>query len=327
MDWKEKLRSLAKQLGFSDVRITKAELPDEALERYHHWLSLGYHGEMSYMARTADVRLDPQKFLPGAKSVIVFRADYYPHEKPVVEPHNSVRIAKYAVGVDYHLVLRERLSAVVEWLDAHFPGHTSRVSIDSAPVLERAFAIASGIGFLGKNSMVITPRSGSFYFLCCVLTTAELEPDVPRPGTCGSCTRCIEACPTAAIVRPYVVDARRCISYLTIEMKSPLSNDQKQMLGNWVFGCDICQDVCPYNKQPPLTPFEEFRNGRIVSEFVHPKIFLAPPSHRAFRRRFAGSPLLRAGSKRLKALAQWFVDRRYQTESQHPTSGPFRNQD
>ncbi|MGB9692463.1 MAG: tRNA epoxyqueuosine(34) reductase QueG [Candidatus Sumerlaeaceae bacterium] len=307
---KEELRKLARELGFSDVRIARAGVPPESISRYRDWLAQSFHGQMRYMAESFPVRSDIDKFVPGARSVIVFRADYYPHEQPQQPIADGARVAKYAVGVDYHLILREKLTHVVDWLGGRFPGHSFRICVDSAPLLERAFAIAAGIGFLGKNTMVITPRSGSFYFLGSVVTTAELEPDPPRAGTCGTCTRCIDACPTGAIVAPYVLDARRCISYLTIEKRSELTEDEKTQLGNWIFGCDICQDVCPYNKQPPLTPFEQFRNGRIVSEYISPRVFLEPSSHRAFRRRFAASPLLRAGAKRLQALARWFVEQR-----------------
>jgi len=220
-----------------------------------------------------------------------------------------VRIAKYALGLDYHHVLRQRLMGLIAWLNARFPGHSWRPAVDSAPVLERAYAVACGVGFWGKNTMVITPRNGSYYFLALILTTAELPPDEPIWGTCGRCTRCLEACPTAAFPAPYILDARRCLSYLTIEKRSPLTKEEKESLGDWLFGCDICQDVCPYNKQPPLTPFVEFRQGTIAREFERPEFFLGARSNRQFQQKFRSSPLLRAGKKKLQELAAWLAAR------------------
>ncbi len=304
--WKYELESRAHELGFAQVRVARASIDAEIKERYREWLHQGYHGEMSYIPRTADVRLSPEKLLPGARSVLVFQADYYPHLTPPRDAVKGVRISKYALGLDYHQVLRYRLKLLLPWLSQVWPGNEWRIAVDSAPALERAYAVAAGIGFWGRNTMVITPRHGSYYFLALILTTAELEPDEPIWGTCGSCTRCLDACPTQAFVGPYVLDARRCISYLTIEKRSPLSEGERQMLGKWFFGCDVCQDVCPYNRRPHLTPFEEFRSGVILREYMPPEFFLQPQSNREFARHFGQSPLFRPGRRRLQELARWF---------------------
>lgn len=304
---KKQLWKLAQTEGFSDVRVTSPFIPDPVAERYRWWVAQGFHGEMEYLAKTMENRLSPTQHFCGAKSVLVFRADYYPHESPPRVCTNAVRIAKYAVGVDYHRVLQQRLERLLEWLEQELPGHQWWMGIDSAPLLERAYAVAAGIGFWGRNTMVITPRVGSYYFLALILTTAELPVDPPITGTCGNCTRCLDACPTGALVTPYVLDARRCISYLTIEKKSALNEHEKKSIGEWIFGCDICQDVCPYNKKPVLTSFKEFRDGSILHEFTDPKVFLGFASNRALTRELARSPLLRAGARRLRELASWFL--------------------
>jgi epoxyqueuosine reductase len=309
-DWKSELREKARRQGFGDVRVAAATVPPEAAIHYRRWLAQAFHGEMRYMEATTELRLAPERLLPDARSVLVFRADYYPHSmRPSAQP-GMARIAKYALGLDYHYVLRARLQELLPWLDARFPGQSWRIAIDSAPVLERAFAIAAGIGFRGRNTMVITPRHGSYYFLALIVTSAGLEPDPPIVGTCGSCTRCLDACPTAAFPEPYVLDARRCISYLTIEKRSPLTELEMAALGQWIFGCDVCQDVCPYNRRPAPTPFDEFRAGVRIHEFVPPDLFLEPRSNREFARRFEGSPLMRAGRKRLQALAAHLAAKR-----------------
>jgi epoxyqueuosine reductase len=308
--FKATLREQVRKQGFADVRVAPATISEATKQTLEDWLAQGFHGEMLFMERTRALRADPNAVLPGARSVLVFRADYYPHVDRPQAISDAVRVAKYALGKDYHFVLRERLAPVLEWLNNQLPGHQWRVAIDSAPVLERAYAALAGIGFFGRNTMIIAPRVGSYFFLALVFTTAEIEPDEPIAGTCGTCRRCLDACPTQAFVAPYVLDARRCISYLTIEKKTPLCEEEKQAISPWIFGCDICQDVCPYNKRPPLTPFEEFRDGRIVSEFLPPSFFLDPPSSRALARRLAGSPLLRAGARRLRELARWFLEKK-----------------
>lgn len=309
---KATLRDTARQAGFDDARVAGAVLPGIATARLANWLSNGLHGEMGYMERSGVRRADPSAILPGTRSVIMFTANYHPYQRPTAsavpgfrpDAEPTVRVAKYAVGSDYHYVLRERLAPVLEWLSGQMPGNDWRICIDSAPLLEREFAAAAGIGFFGRNTVLISPGHGSYFFLAAILTTALIEPDTPVDGTCGTCTRCIDACPTNALATPNVLDARRCISYLTIEKRSGLTAEDEPQIGEWAFGCDICQDVCPYNKEPELTPILEFREGTVVKEFEPAQSLLEPGSNRAFERRFARSPLSRPGRKRLQQNAR-----------------------
>ncbi|MBX7245459.1 MAG: tRNA epoxyqueuosine(34) reductase QueG [Candidatus Sumerlaeaceae bacterium] len=306
---KSQLLERARAIGADDVRVTAATLPTEHTDRLRQWLDAGRHGEMDYMARSGEKRASAETVLPGAKSVIIFAFGYGQQKAmPVYSVDEvgsaKVRVAKYALGEDYHLVLRQRLEPVVEWLSTELPGNQWRVCVDSAPLLERAFAVEAGIGFWGKNTMVLSPRAGSFFFLAEIVTTAEIAPDPPITGTCGNCTRCIDACPTAAIVAPYELDARKCISYLTIEKKSELTAEESSQLHGWAFGCDICQDVCPYNKFTNPTPVAEFEEGRIVHASESVETFGEPASNSAFERRFAKSPILRPGRRRVQRNAR-----------------------
>ncbi len=310
--------------GFLQSRVAGAVVGESNRERLEQWLANGMHGEMEYMARHP--RHNAEVVLPGAKAVIVFAASYFAddpdlHGAEEMEPAEEigrigpmgligpieeapmVRVARYARGKDYHLVLREKLGPIVEWLREVRPGHEWRICVDSAPLLERAFAEQSGIGFVGKNTMLITQGAGSYYFLAEVVTTAEIAPDAPVLGTCGTCTRCIDACPTEALVAPYKLDARRCISYLTIERKTVLSQDEAAQIGDWAFGCDICQDVCPYNKRPAVASIEEFASPGLGSR-EPVATFIEPESNSQFSKRFADSPLLRPGRKRVQANAR-----------------------
>ena len=306
---KAQLLERAQAAGFDDVRVAPASAPDADRERLLGWLAAGYHGEMSYMARWGAARADASTVLPGARSVLVFAANYFPltsaadgSRAPEISapPPGHVAIAKYAVGEDYHIVLRERLAPVLRWLDTVLPGEQWRVCVDSAPLLERAFAVRAGIGFAAKNTMVIAPGRGSHFFLACVVTTAAIEPDGTIEGTCGTCTRCIEACPTGAILAPHILDARRCISHETIERKTPPPPGSELGLAGYAFGCDICQDVCPYNKFSVATPIKEFHEGRVVHHHEPAATFSAISGNREFARRFARSPLRRAGLRRLR---------------------------
>lgn len=325
---KRLLAERAREAGFDGVRVAPADLDAVHEERLRVWLDAGMHGEMGYMERIAERRAHAETVLEGARSVLVFAAPYHPgswnHSGSENHPGNgaggaektsgaaspTLRVARYALGEDYHDVLRERLVPFVEWLDSVRPGHRWRICIDSAPLLERAFAAASGLGFFGKNSLLITPRLGSFMLLAEIVTTAAIEPDPPVPGTCGTCTRCIDACPTGAITAPGIVDARRCLSYLTIEKKSPLTSEETASVAasGWVFGCDICQEVCPYNKSPSPARIAEFAEGRIVRHEEPAGTFLAPQSNGQFERRFARSPILRPGRRRVQAHARAIVE-------------------
>jgi epoxyqueuosine reductase len=313
-DLETELLHRAREAGFTNVRIARADLPAHYGDTLKTWVDAGMHGEMAYMERTSRMRAQgAEGVLPGARSVIVFAASYWrdddseSHDAAHLDVHRqeelTARVAKYALGQDYHLVFRERLQPIVDWLDAKLPGNKWRICVDSAPLNERAYAVESGIGFMGRNTMVIAPGSGSYLLLAEIVTTAELQPDLPIEGTCGTCTRCIDACPTNAITQPLKVDATRCISYLTIEKRSGLTETEHQMSGEWAFGCDICQDVCPYNKAPEPASMQQLA-AAIVHEREPLSTFSSLGSNRDFEKRFARSPLLRAGKRRVQERAR-----------------------
>jgi epoxyqueuosine reductase len=236
----------AEGVGFVRVGVAEASALEEEGKHLDAWLAAGHHGQMSWMAETAPVRKDPRdpKMLENAKSVIVMAAPYVRHTDYEGPP--PARIAKYAVGRDYHNVLTKKGRKVARVLqDA---GFVARVAVDSKPVFERAWAERAGVGFVGKNCCLIVPGVGSHVFLACVVTTAPLSPDKPMSRRCGSCTLCLDACPTRAFCGPRSLDARKCISYLTIEHRGAIPVEHRQALGPWMFGCDVCQDVCPYNQ-------------------------------------------------------------------------------
>ncbi|MFO7997583.1 MAG: tRNA epoxyqueuosine(34) reductase QueG [Bacteroidales bacterium] len=268
---KAKLEQKALDLGFDAFGVAAATRLDERKESFTRWIEKGRHGSMAYMERNIDKRLDPRLMFEGTRSVIMVAQNYFPKsrahptkQKDAPPGHGQdLKIAKYAWGEDYHFVMREKLAEMIKALEELVPGTRSRAFTDSAPVLERAWAEKTGIGRIGKNSSLIIPRKGSFFFLGGILTTLAMEADEPfGRDLCGSCTRCMEACPTNAITAPGLVDARRCISYLTIELKGPIPGEFRKKCQGWVFGCDICQDVCPHNRwsvphrEPRLNPLE-----------------------------------------------------------------------
>lgn len=241
------VKQIASALGFDACGIAAAMPLDEDARRLEHWLKNGFHGSMEYMDRHFDLRTDPTKLVPGAKSVITLAFNYFPE---VVQEQDIPRIAKYAYGQDYHTVIREKLNTFLYKLRDAFGNIEGRGFVDSAPVLERAWALRSGLGWIGKNGNLIMKKNGSFFFLATLITDLTLEPDpFFQTDHCGSCTRCIDACPTDAILPNKQINASQCISYFTIELKAAdLPDELKQKAENWVFGCDICQDVCPWNR-------------------------------------------------------------------------------
>jgi epoxyqueuosine reductase len=239
------IKSESGKLGFSYCGISAARFLEEEAPRLEKWLAEGRHGQMKYMENYFDKRLDPRLLVPGAKSVISLLYNYYPQQE---QRPDAPKISKYAYGNDYHEVIREKLNSLLQTLREQVGEISGRAFVDSAPVLDKAWAAKSGIGWIGKNSNLITRESGSFFFIAELITDLELEPDGPIKDYCGSCTRCIDACPTDAIIAPYVVDGSKCISYLTIELKEEIPNEFKDRTENWAFGCDICQDVCPWNR-------------------------------------------------------------------------------
>ena len=251
------IKQLAVQLGFDFCGIAKAVRLDEDARRLELWLNKGMHGNMNYMQRYFDLRIDPCKLVPGAKSVITVLLNYFPKEK---QDDDAPKISKYAYGKDYHDVIREKLNHFIELIKMHIGQIHGRGFVDSAPVLERTWAQRSGLGWVGKNGNLINKQMGSFFFIATLITDLDLVPDDPFvKDYCGTCTRCIDACPTDAILPGKVVDGSKCISYFTIELKEMLiPGEMKGKFENWMFGCDICQDICPWNRFSKPTNENEF---------------------------------------------------------------------
>ncbi len=240
------IKTKAKELGFISCGISKAEYLVDVAPQLEDWLAKNQHGQMSYMANHFDKRLDPTKLVPGAKSVISLAYNYYPSKD--LAKHGSYKIAKYAYGEDYHFVIKDKLKEFFSFLEEEIGDIEGRVFTDSAPVMERQWAARSGLGWLGKHSLLLTKQKGSFFFLAEIILDLELDYDNPITNHCGSCTACIDACPTEAIAKAGVIDGSKCISYFTIELKDELPKAVQGKFEDWVFGCDICQDVCPWNR-------------------------------------------------------------------------------
>jgi len=236
----------AKELGFTAIGISKATFLEEEAPKLEEWLKRNYHGEMHYMENHFDKRLDPRKLVDGAKSVISLSYNYYTEKKL---HDDAPKLAKYAFGEDYHNVVKDKLKILLHKIEAEIGNIHARIFVDSAPILERTWANKSGLGWIGKHSLLINKQHGSFFFLAEIILDVELEYDVPfQSNHCGTCTACIDACPTDAIVENKVIDASKCISYFTIELKDALPTEYQNKMEDWMFGCDICQDVCPWNR-------------------------------------------------------------------------------
>lgn len=299
----DRLRQRAAELGFNLVGLTPAE-PSPTLAAYFRWLEQGMHGSMGYMARPDRQarRQDLNVILPGVRSLIVVGLDYRANAPDsLLDDPARGRVASYAWNLDYHDVIGERLDTLAAWLQRE-SGRTSqqRVYVDTGAILERSHAQQAGLGFIGKNTMLIHPRRGSYFFLGEILTNLEFDAyDSPhRPTMCGSCTRCMSACPTGAFPQPYVLDARRCISYLTIEHKGWIDHDLRPMMGSWVYGCDICQDVCPFQRFSSQTAESIFQPPDF-DRIAPPLVGLLALDNQAFKARYTGSPINRIGRERL----------------------------
>ena len=241
------IKTKAKELGFFYCGISEAGFLESESKRLESWLKNDYQGNMNYMNNHFDKRLDPRLLVDDAKSVVSLLLNYYPNE--VQKEEDSPKISKYAYGEDYHFVIKDKLKTFMKAIHENIGEVGGRVFVDSAPVMDKAWAAKSGIGWVGKNSNLIHPKHGSFFFIAELILDLKLLPDGPIKDYCGTCTRCIDACPTGAIVEPYVVDGSKCISYLTIELKDEIIPSYfKGKMDNWMFGCDICQDVCPWNR-------------------------------------------------------------------------------
>ena len=241
------IKQHAHKLGFEYVGVAHAQFMNEEARRLEKWLNGQMHGQMNYMANHFEKRVDPTKLVPGAKSVVSLMYNYYSEQKQT--DATAPQISKYAYGKDYHFVLKSKLKSLLQHIREHIGDVEGRCFVDSAPVLERDWARRSGIGWIGKNTLLIHPRAGSYYFLAELIIDLDLVADTPMKDYCGRCRRCIDACPTGAIANDgYVVDGSKCISYLTIELKEAIPESFKSSMANWMFGCDICQEVCPWNK-------------------------------------------------------------------------------
>ncbi len=276
------IKEEAKRLGFLSCGISQAGFLEEEAPRLEKWLNNNMHGQMSYMQNHFDKRLDPTKLVDDAKSVISLLLNYFP-EKTQQDP-TVPKLSKYAYGQDYHHVIKAKLKQLQEFISTHIGEVQGRAFVDSAPVLDKAWAAKSGLGWIGKNSNLITQRVGSFYFIAELIVDLDLEYDTPVTDHCGTCTACIDACPTQAIVEPYVVDGSKCISYFTIELKEEIPSDYRGQFDNWMFGCDVCQDVCPWNRfstphqEPLFNPKPELlemtkRDWEEITQEVFSKVF------------------------------------------------------
>ena len=239
------IKAEAKRLGFLSCGISKAAFLEEEAPRLENWLNQNHHGEMKYMENHFDKRLNPTLLVDDAKSVISLLLNYYPSE---IQNTDSYKISKYAYGQDYHFVIKEKLQELLQTIQTEIGEVSGRAFVDSAPVLDKAWAAKSGLGWIGKNSNLLTQQVGSFYFIAELVVDLDLEYDYATTDHCGTCTACIDACPTEAIVSPYVVDGSKCISYFTIELKENIPQEMKGKMDDWIFGCDVCQDVCPWNR-------------------------------------------------------------------------------
>jgi epoxyqueuosine reductase len=279
--------------GFNKVGITGVHsLADEG-RRLKEWLARGYHGEMSWMARDVEKRVNPQEIFPPARSVVVVALNYFtPHQHQ--QSSTTGKVSRYAWGDDYHDVVKEKLTSLLSWIREQEPRAEGKVCVDIQPVMDKAWAVRAGLGWLGKHSNVITQEHGSWVFIGELLLNLELEEDTERvEDHCGTCTLCIDACPTAAIVSPYVVDSNKCISYATIELRAPeLPSEIEDKLSGWLYGCDICQDVCPWNRFEETTSETRFapREGNVNAE-LDEILELTPEAYAA---RFRGSAMKRA---------------------------------
>jgi len=269
MNVKEKysqlIKSKALAFGFQSCGISKAGFLEEEAPRLEQWLNNNFHGEMRYMENHFDKRLDPRLLVEGSKSVISLSYNYFPEE---IQNNSDFKLAKYAYGEDYHDVIKNKLRTLVAELQEEIGEFAFRVFVDSAPVLEKAWAKKSGIGWVGKNSNLITKKNGSFYFLAEIICDLDLIEDFEVTDHCGSCTKCIDACPTQAIVSDKIIDGSKCISYATIELKDQIPDFFKDKMEDWMFGCDICQDVCPWNRFSAPTLEEKFRANSEIKNFT-----------------------------------------------------------
>jgi epoxyqueuosine reductase len=292
-----RIKERAKELGCTAVGIARAEPLGEEADRLSEWLDREYHASMRWMASRRDERADAREVLRDARSVISVALNYYNPGDHSNDPGVG-KISRYAWGDDYHDILGDRLEALWGWMEGEFPGVRGTWYVDTGPVMEKVWAERSGIGWIGKHANVITRSHGSWVFLGEIITTLELRPDVPAVDRCGTCSLCIRACPTAAIVEPYVIDSGRCLSYLTIEHRSGIEGEVANQFEGWIFGCDVCQDVCPWNLKF-ATPTDEEGFAPRADHLKPDMEEWRQMSEEGFRQKFRGSPVRRAKHKGL----------------------------
>tara|TARA_R110002049_G_scaffold307724_1_gene509248 strand:+ start:2894 stop:3817 length:924 start_codon:yes stop_codon:yes gene_type:complete len=275
------IKTEAKRLGFLSCGISKAAFLEAEAPRLEKWLKSNMNGQMQYMENHFDKRLDPTKLVEDSKSVVSLLLNYYPEE---TQTENTFKLSKYAYGTDYHFIIKDKLKSLLNFIEEEIGEVHGRAFVDSAPVLDKAWAAKSGLGWIGKHSNLLTQQVGSFYFIAELIIDLELEYDSATTDHCGTCTACIDACPTEAITEPYVVDGSKCISYLTIELKENISTEFKGKMDDWMFGCDVCQDVCPWNRfskshnEPLFNPHPELlsmtkKDWDEITEDVFMKVF------------------------------------------------------
>ena len=298
---------LVRSYGFDLVGFAESKELDIEIERLSEWLDHGYQAGMTYMQRNLDKKKDVKKFLSTAKSVISLGINYYSPDK-YSEQDNRGKVSRYAWGKDYHLVIWEKLDKIIGELKHKEPSFEAASYVDTGPVMDKAWAVRSGIGWLGKHTNVINKKIGSWFFIANIITNWEFEYSNPIEDFCGSCTACIDACPTNAIIKEYVVDSNKCISYLTIENKQNIPEEFKSQIENWVFGCDICQDVCPWNiKYSKVTPTKEFHPQKGNRELNMDDVLNLTKTE--FDKRFSVSPIKRAKLSGLKRNAEFLLSK------------------
>jgi epoxyqueuosine reductase len=299
----EKIKQHSRDLGFSFCGISKAEFLEEEAPQLELWLNNGFQGDMSYMNNHFDKRLDPRLLVDGCKSVVSLLFNYFPGTDEEGKNESDIRISKYAWGEDYHHVVKSKLNSLMNFIGEEIGEVNGRVFVDSAPVMDKAWAKRSGLGWIGKNTNLINKQQGSFFFIAELLIDLELEPDGPVKDYCGTCTACIDKCPTDAIVQPYVVDGSKCISYFTIELKESIPIEYNGKFEDWVFGCDICQDVCPWNRfskphsEPLFQADPEFQKMK-SSDWLE-------MTEEIFSKHFKSSAISRTGLKGMKRNIQF----------------------
>ena len=292
----EIIKSEALSVGFLSCGISKAEFLSEEATKLENWLKSGFNGEMSYMERNFDKRLDPRLLVPGCKSVISLLFNYYTKKKP--KKDHEPKISSYAYGKDYHLVVKDKLRELLLRIKNLVGDVNGRVFVDSAPVMDRVWAKKSGLGWIGKNTNLISKKTGSFFFIAELILDLELEYDHPTTDHCGSCTACIDSCPTNALATPYQIDATKCISYATIELKNNIPDSFKDNMRGWIFGCDICQDVCPWNRFSKNHNEPSFKDKKNITDMS--KSQWEDLTREVFDEVFKDSPIQRTGYNGIK---------------------------